>query len=133
MRADLHGGFCCGIKHISGLSHPDYMAQSRTALVGEQTSFDRHDGNAAVNDMHREKYGEDFFCEEAPAEKYPDRLKRVVDFIKKHRKHGLIEVVIQKAYQAKWAGHLEQLGFKMVTEFKNGNTSAMLQVWHLAH
>jgi hypothetical protein len=133
MRADLHGGFCCGIKHISGLSHPDYNACSRTELTGDQTSFGRVEGNSAVNDMHRERYGEDFFCEEAPTEKYPDRLKRLVGFIKKHRKHGLIEVVIQKSGQAKWTGHLEELGFKMVTEFKNGNTSAMLQVWHLAH
>jgi hypothetical protein len=133
MLANLHGGFCCGIKHISGLSHPDYDAHSREALSGDQTSFDRHSSSPAVNDMHREMYGEDFFYEAAPKEKLPDRLRRVVGFIKKHRKHGLIEVVIQKIGQAKWASHLEEIGFKMVTEFKNSNTAAVLQVWHLAY
>jgi hypothetical protein len=134
MEAHLHGGFCCGIKHISGLSLPAYSTSEKAELTGEATSFNRNpNGNNAVGDMHRELYGEDFFAPAAPKEKYPERLKRMVEFIKANRKHGLIEIVIQKTYQVSWIPHLEALGFKMVTEFTNGNTSAVLQVYHLAH
>lgn len=132
MKVLLHGGFCCGIKHIAGVSLPEYSAEPRTELKGEATSYKRHTLNA-VNDMHRELYGEDFFCEAAPMEKHPERLKRMVDFVKNARSHGLIEVVIQKVNQKKWVPFLEELGFKMVSEFKNGNTSCLLQVWHLIH
>lgn len=133
MKINLHGGFCCGIKHISDLSHPQYTSEGRTPQTGQQTSINRHAGNPAVNDMHRELYGEDFFNDEAPMEKHPERLKRMVEFIKRERKHHLIEVVIQKVNQAAWVPHLEENGFKMVTEFTNSNTSYKLQVWHLAY
>lgn len=132
MKVLLHGGFCCGIKHIEGLSMPEYAASARAELTGEATSNGRHCLNA-VNDMHREMYGEDFFNAAAPGESNPERLKRMVEFVKSQRTHGLMEAVIQKTNQKKWVPHLEALGFTMVTEFRNSNTSNILQVWHLAH
>jgi ribulose bisphosphate carboxylase small subunit len=133
MKVLLHGGFCCGIKTIAGMSMPEYAAAALAATPATEASTFTTTSMPASFDMHRETHGDTVFDEEAPQEKYPERLKRLVAFVKKHRKHGLIEVVISKNSQAKWIPYLEEQGFKMVTEFKNSNTSATLQVWHLVH
>jgi hypothetical protein len=136
----LHGGACCGIKHIHGMGeHPKGCGQSdtccmlaaRSKLTGEQTSFGRS-SSSGVNDAHADEYPEDFFCDEAPQELPIDRLDRMLAFLKKHRKHGIVEIVLILG-QKRWFPVLEERGFTKVTEAKNSNTHNTLFVFHLAY
>lgn len=129
MHIRLHGGYCCGIKHIHGLGHfPSHHIDARSKLSGDETSFGRH-GHTGVNDGHPDDYPEDFFNEEAPDETYEARFERLVEFIKLHRSHGIIEVAVISS-QFQWYPIFKRLGFEKVSEAKNSNTGNQLRVFH---
>lgn len=134
MRVQLHGGRCCGIKHIYGLeSYPNMNIAARPALPEKKTSFRPYLGGH--NDMR--KTFQDFFCEAAPKETYAERFKRIVAFIKAKRTTsfggGVIEVVVTNYQETRWKPIFEAEGFKLVSSFKNGNTGSQVRVWHLVH
>lgn len=133
MYIKLHGGKCCGVKHIHEMAaYPTAMLSAREALTGAATSFGRQP-TSGVNDAHADDYPEDFFCDEAPQETYADRLDRLVKFLKKHRPHGIVEIIITSG-QSIWFPYLEERGFKRVTPdggVRNSNTSNYLHVFHL--
>lgn len=135
MKIVLHGGNCCGIKHITNLSnYPDMLLAARRAVEkgSEGTSFG-HGFAGATNDMRSKHQGvadEDFFNEKAPSESYAARLRRFIRFLKRVRPRHLVEIVLN-GYQVAWYPVLEKIEFKKVTEFKNGNTGSTLTVWHL--
>lgn len=132
MHIKLHGGACCGIKHIHALgSDPHYQIVARKALDPTKTSFGRR-GCTGVNDAHADTYPEDFFNEDAPKETYIDRFDRLLAFVKDNRPHGIVEVVLVSCQDA-WFPLIEERGFKLVTKAKNSNTSAMLHVFHLGY
>lgn len=132
MYIKLHGGACCGIKHIHEMGyHPDEVLAARLAKTGDETSFGRYHHNG-VNDAHADTYPEDFFNDEAPKETRAERLARLLEFLKKHRPHGIVEIVLV-SNQHQWYHTLEGHGFKKVTEAKNSNTSNQLRVFHLAY
>lgn len=133
MRISLHGGDCCGIKHIHGLGpHPDHgMLCARKAR--KMTSFGQK-LMPAVNDMRSRnpRKNEDFFNEAAPQELPKDRFKRFVKFIKKHRAHGIIETVINTNQKA-WEPVFEKHGFKRVSFGQNSNSYQTIFVYHLVY
>jgi len=134
MKIGLHGGNCRGIKVIHELGgYPDmYKIAARKAT--KMTSFGQCPG-PAVNDMRRSnprgKY--DFFNLAAPQETYRERLKRFLDFIKEHREHHIIEVVINANTQKAWVPILEKYGFKEVSKGTNSNTMNTIAVYHLVY
>lgn len=134
MKIILHGGNCCGMKHIYGLrTHPPGLTCARKGIP-TRTSFGQSPWSGGSNDMmHSNKYGKcDFFNEEAPKESYEERLKRFIAFIKKHRSHGIIEVVLNVT-QTAWIPILKELDFKKVSWGKNSNTANKITVYHLVH
>src|SRR4051812_5768139 len=122
MKITLHGGDCCGIKHISGLGlMPKMMLCARKATY--RTSFGFIPFSPAENDMMRSNRNGrmDFFHLDAPKESYEDRFKRFVEFIKKNRSQGIIEVVLNTG-RVLWVPIIQELGFKPVSSGKNSNT-----------
>lgn len=134
MYIKLHGGACCGIKHIHSMAtQPSAIIDAREALTGDDTSFGRRFPNG-VNDAHADDYPEDFFCAAAPEETYTARLDRLLAFIKGHRGNGGIVEIVLVSSQSVWFPLLEERGFKRVTPdngVKNYNTSNHLHVFHL--
>jgi hypothetical protein len=132
MYIKLHGGACCGIKHIHDMGgSPDTKLSARDALIDGATSFNRHPVRG-VNDAHADTYPEDFFYEEAPAETGAKRLDRLLKFLKKRRPHGIVEIVLTNS-QHLWFPVLEDHGFVKVTTAVNSNTDNTLNVFHLSY
>jgi hypothetical protein len=133
VKISLHGGECCGIKHIHGLGrYPHVGIASRRALP-VNTAFGQW-SMRAINDMRysNKKADCDFYNLSAPSETYEKRFKRFVKFIKEHRAQGTIEVVINYS-QKVWIPILEEQGFKMVSSGKNSNTANTIEIWHLVY
>lgn len=133
MRIGLHGGNCCGIKHINELGyHPTINMSARKGRL-TMTSFGQH-WSGGNNDMisYNPKGKCDFFNLAAPKESYEARFKRFVAFIKEHRSHGIIEVILNNSQKA-WLPILKELGFTQASTAKNSNTAATIFVHHLVY
>lgn len=134
MKILLHGGDCCGIKHIEGFGDWPSMILCAREETKESSFFCDH--WSGLNDMRyrRPDRGHlDFFYKAAPKETAWRRFYRFVKFITDNRTHGLIEVTLTKGEQDKWVPILKRKGFKMVTEFANSNSAETVCVWHLVH
>lgn len=136
MMISLHGGICCGIKHIHNLGgYPEGNLAARDALPEDKTSFFPNALRSASTDMRssdRAKSHLDFYNEAAPLEKGHERFSRMVAFMKEHRPHHMIEVVLS-GNQTAWHKYLKAHHFRKVSEFYNSNTGATLTVWHLTY
>lgn len=136
----FHGGKCCGIKTIYGFSAPNEILAAR-----DKTSPLNHDkqGNTVGSDIY-------FFTDGAPKETRLKRFERLIDFCRRERPHGLIEVALATidvylysddgeeylgkiAQDALWGPLLEERGFKEVTKFKNSNTGRNITVYHFVY
>lgn len=134
MKIVLHGGDCCGIKHIHGLSYyPSEQVCARKAR--KRTSYLGNTYNNALNDMrsHNSNRNYDFFNEAAPKESYEKRFERLVKFVKDKRKHGIIEVVLSNSTQKAWIPIVLREGFKEVSRGTNSNTSVVIVIYHLVY
>jgi hypothetical protein len=132
LKISLHGGNCCGVKHIYKLgTGPAFTMCARKAT--KMTSFGQSGGSASNDMMQSNKRGKlDFFNEAAPAETYEERFERFVKFIKIKRAKGIIEVVLNQN-QSAWKPILEKHGFNLVTSGKNSNTGSTITIYHLVH
>lgn len=121
MQAYIHGGKCCGIKHIFGLGyHPDEMLPRR----GKSKKL-KNEGSCFMNSTRP------FFHESAPAETYLKRLERIIAFIQVNRPWGVIEVVLSDCQLLHWRPKIEELGFKLVNKCKNSNSGQTIHIYHL--
>lgn len=122
MQAYLHGGKCCGIKHIEGLQyHPHYILLPKKA--SKQLPYE---GNSYMNSTRP------FFHEAAPQETYVERLDRILNFIKVNRPQGVVEIVLAATQLQAWRSLIEERGFKQVTKCKNANSGNNMYIFHLA-
>lgn len=121
MQAYIHGGKCCGIKHIQGLGWDpgEWVGRKKKSrpLKSEATSY--------MNSTRP------FFYEAAPAETYERRLDRIIAFIKEKRPRGVIEVVLSDHQLVAWRSKIEDRGFKLVTKAKNSNSGGSIHIYHL--
>lgn len=140
MKILLHGGDCCGVKHICELGYyPTFKLAARKPI--KMTSFKQKQKGSpwTMSDGHNDmrsrnpKKNCDFFNEAAPPEMAKNRLNRLVKFIKNNRQHGLIEIVLSMSTQKAWIPVIEELGFKKGAEGKNSNTGVTIAVYHLVH
>lgn len=121
MQAYIHGGKCCGIKHIQGLYYdPNAMLPAKRR--GKKL---KHEGSCYMNSTRP------FFHAAAPAETYEKRLDRIIDFIKTNRTKGVIEVVLSDHQLVPWRSKIEARGFKLVTKAKNSNSGGNIHIYHL--
>ncbi len=117
----LHGGKCCGIKHIHGLTNNPLQITS----AKRETNPYQHEGTCYTRGKN-----ENFFSPAAPKETLKDRFVRYVDYLRQVRPQGVVEVVLSQ-YQLKWVPILEELGFKKVTRAKNSNSRGTIIIYHL--
>jgi hypothetical protein len=134
VRISLHGGDCCGIKHIHNLGYYPHVGIASRRALPVNTSFGQK-AVRSVNDMrHANKKADcDFYNLSAPVETYEKRFKRFVSFIKEHREHGIIEVTINIFSQKAWKPVLKEQGFKTVSSGNNSNTGNIIEIWHLVY
>lgn len=124
-----HGGYCCGIKIIQAFPYgPTEMVPAL-----RETSMTNLDQSGSPTDPQKP-----FFHESAPREPAIDRVKRYIDYLKRRRPKGMVEVTLftttSGTYgQQDWFPVLEELGFKDVTQFKNSNSGNIVHVFHLVY
>lgn len=125
MHLAFHGGLCCGIKTIYGMGdNPEDWVYSL-----DKVSVDDSDQYG-----HHVKSDQRFYHREAPAETYLQRFDRYLEYLKERRPKGIVEVAIVTKGgldQREWIPHLEQRGFKLVTEAVNSNSGNTVGVFHL--
>lgn len=128
MELVFHGGKCCGIKTIYGFhERPSDLAPEK-----DKKTF-------LNNDQHGHNVSTDktFFTDAAPEETYSNRLDRYIEFCRKYRPQGIIEVTLADGFHIKqtsvWGKQLTRHGFKVVSQAKNSNTGNTVSVWHLVY
>ena len=126
MHLGFHGGLCCGIKVIHGLSY--YPNSNLPALD-------------AIEEDNKDAYGlhvsssERFFHEAAPVETYTERLDRYIDYCQRRRPKGIIEITLAtdpdgNYGQEVWFPLLRSRGFKRVNKCLNSNSGNLVHVFH---
>jgi hypothetical protein len=139
MRITYHGGSCCGIKQISSLwNSPDWKLAAIKHKEGHIPSVSRADAWG-----HEVKSTDNFYPFERPAETGGERFDAYMDFLRKHRPQGLVEVTIIAKYrealedssyvskaQEDWIPFLKKRGFKRVARFANSNSGNFVEVYH---
>lgn len=108
----LHGGQCCGIKHIAGLGYFPYSRLD--PLPKGFIAYERS----------------------APSETYVERLDRYLQFLADENPGGIAEVVLAdvegdgKGQLTSWPPILEERGFREVNCCFNSNSGNMIYVFH---
>lgn len=135
MQLLFHGGLCCGIKTIQGFDDPEsklYPVEKLTVNDNDQ-SGGRQTGPSVS-----------FFTDEAPQETVEERFVRLIEFCKRRRPQGMIELVLagnvwvdvrskRKMMNDVWQPIVEKHGFKCVAQAKNINTSNICYVYYLEY
>ena len=131
IKIQTHGGRCCGIKSIHGFrgNRPEDPVLAKKAMPDNHWSTDLYGHSVGQNyNWYRPK---------RPKETYLERFEEYIRYIQEHRPGGLIEVTMTggqlRSYGGGWRPHLERLGFKLVSEFYNSNSSDTVYVYHLVY
>lgn len=120
MQVAIHGGLCCGIKHIHGLgSYPSVIAPPAEKVI--------HD----PENTHKNYYN--YYKQAMPRDFAENRFYLLLDWIQSCWIAQLVEVSIYVRSQKDWIPVLEKCGFKKTNEFRNSNTNHICQTWHLAY
>lgn len=123
MKLTFHGGLCCGIKTLHGFYR-------HGTLCDAEVQEERRNNDKFGEDVSTE---EPFFTDAAPEEDVVDRFKRLIEFCKKRRPKGAIDVTLVKSQQKEWLPLLEEYGFKEVASFINSNSSNRVYVYYLTY
>ena len=144
MELRYHGGSCCGIKTICGLGFADYNYGA--GPLGEAVKVEApykmepaHVGKGNNNSLDHLYQGKEFFHGNAPEETRLERLDRYLDFCRKTRPGGLVEIVLAShsgdpdynQLRGPWPKLLRERGFRAVTSFVNSNSKNKCVVYHL--
>lgn len=120
MRLILHGGKCCGIKHIYDLGRsPNARLPAKRA-----TKKLKSEATYSVSSPSH------FHYPSAPAETYVQRLDRYLAFLDANRPKGICEIVLSDYQLVHWRGLLEERGFKLVNKCKNSNSGCTIHIYH---
>lgn len=122
MTLGYHGGRCCGIKTIYGMTYSP-LGEEEELTEHSKTSYDLSTSMDIPSDFNIYPYN-------APAETGVARLDRYLEYLKTWRPKGLVEINLNGS-QAVWEKYLLDRGFKAVTTFINSNTFNTVTVYHL--
>jgi hypothetical protein len=119
--ATFHGGYCCGITHISGFIHDPALTLAARSAVTD-----------AMRGNNPGYYSRVYGGYARPQETAEERLKALVAQIIEQRSKGIIECVLTdtQLYNGKWQPVLEKIGFRFVNKAKNSNSNRTLHVFH---
>lgn len=120
MRLILHGGKCCGFKHIYGLgnSPTNYTPRKR------KTAKLKNEGDAYMSSTRS------FFYEAAPEETKGQRLDRLLKFLDEKRPKGICEIILADWQLVAWRDFIKARGFVEVNKCKNSNSGNTIYVYH---
>ena len=126
MQIKFHGGECCGIKHISGF----YCSPDHRVWEKSESTKRSHDANGETVQSNW-----NFCWEPLPEQTYKERLVAYLDFLKRVRPSGAVEVTLvdSQVNLYGWGPVLEELGFKKVVEFWNSNSANKVYVYYLVY
>lgn len=143
----FHGGKCCGIKVIKGFPH--YPEKCNCDDPDDcWCDTENHTQEALKAESHRnnDSYGHDvssdipFFTDNAPEEGVEGRFVRLVEFCKRRRPQGAIEIALATQPDGEfdqnemWGPMLEKHGFKVtVPPFLNSNSYNRVTIYHLVY
>jgi hypothetical protein len=135
MMIQLHGGNCCGAKHIRRLGdYPDSILSARKPLSGEETTFSpAYGASLDMRTSHPTNSDADFFNAKAPKESAAARLRRFIRFLKKHRPHHMVDIILTQGQVVRWHKTIIKIGFVAGPTWKNSNTTRTLQVFYLVY
>lgn len=122
-----HGGRCCGIKTIWNFPYTPITAmRAKEKMRAISPGIDIY-GRGVRKDFN--------WCRESrPLEIASERLLSIIDYIKKRRPQGLIEVVLSECQQLDWSKTLLDIGFRSVSTFENSNSGGnKITVYHLSY
>ena len=119
MYMTYHGGRCCGIKHIWGMTNePAQILTPQAAL-----------NDSGIGWSHSQ------YSHPRPKEAASDRLDALVDFARCNWPEHIIEVVVADTGYTKqaqnWSDALIERGFKEVNRNINSNSTNTVVVYHL--
>ena len=132
MQIGYHGGKCCGIKTIFHMGYrPDYTVP---AIPEKKYSDSLHglDARGRTVDSSMCLY----YGPELPEQTAEERLVVFLDFLRKKRPSGLVEIAIAETpyaptSQAPWFPVLEKLGFVRTARWLNSNSGNWCNTFHL--
>jgi hypothetical protein len=128
-----HGGHCCGMNHIYGLS--DGPSRLLPEVPMGTIAFFKHwnskVASGEVKTLPQHPLG-GIYPNARPKETTLERMKAFIEWSKKNwRPSGIIEVVTAGSQDVDWRPELEKLGFKLVNQALNSNSLNTLYVYHL--
>lgn len=137
MKLVFHGGKCCGIKTIHGMGSQPFPDKTEGAIEYFEPAL-----TALDKDRRHDKVGAEvssdlmFYHLSAPKESKVDRLDRYLEYVKKYRPSGVVEIVLAKGLQTwvdqmAWEPELVKRGFKLVNKCLNSNSRNTIYIFHL--
>lgn len=120
MRLILHGGKCCGMKHIYNLGYSATEMES----AKRKTMKLKNEGDCYMSSVRP------FFYPYAPAETKGARLDRYLAFLDENRPRGVCEIILSDWQLVGWRDFIESRGFKLVNKCKNSNSDCTIHIYH---
>lgn len=120
MQILLHGGKCCGIKHIFGLE----FAPHGTVDAKRKNKPPEYEGDGYVTSNRN------FFHIAAPQESAGERFDRMLEFLDDRRPGGICEVVLADWQRDGWHDFVVGRGFKETTSGINSNSDNTVTIYH---
>lgn len=111
----LHGGMCCGIKHIYSLDNsPSNTCYTKEKTSKEYLSSDRDGSTFEV--------GWNFYWKSRPKETYGERFAAYIDYLAEVRRYGLVEVAIivpvQSSFETLSGETMDELELGLIPTFE---------------
>lgn len=129
MQINYHGGQCCGIKTITHMAGPDYPEPAIDAIDFKESVHSKDKRGAQVSSEQNLYYGPAL-----PQQSGKDRLIAYLDFLRKKRPSGAVEITLAKGSyvnQTSWFPVLKELGFKRTACFRNSNSGNQVSIFLL--
>lgn len=125
MKLSFHGGNCCGIKVIHGFmwgGPADYEEKLKDVPQPPD------EGEQYIDPEYTR-----FYWKSRPVETGLTRFKVYLEYCKKHRPNGIVEVVFAdfQIEDTKWEQVLYDHGFKKVNSCLNSNSGNRIHIYHL--
>lgn len=120
MRLILHGGKCCGFKHIYDLGE----GPSEIEPKKRKTKKLKNEGSAYISSPRS------FFWPSAPEETKGERLDRLLTFLDDYRPRGICEIILSDWQLVAWRNFIRERGFVEVNSCKNSNSGNRIYIYH---
>jgi len=130
MSLRYHGGSCCGSKHIAPFE--GYGPKDILAALSVGAASSQYPSNGGTYHLFPGQYSRTYDLP-LPEEPAARRLYRILDLCVKVSLAQRIEVTLVDFQLKDWREVLEECGFKLTSEHRNGNTYRTIYTFHLVY